>query len=226
MARRIERELRGEFNEELLFLLGNELKRPLVNIAQLSEIGNRDQLIRIQAQKALNTIDNMLLYKQLVGGQASLDFRPVHVGSVIHEVMNMVEPQMKMKGCRVEMAIQGSLQPADIDRRLLAGALLGMWQALIDMVQSSGQIICSADKIHGGIRLSLMSREFQLDELNMARANTGSSQPMTGVSGAAVDLLTASSMLGLAGSKLTKSRRRGMSGIGMTLRPSRQMQLI
>jgi len=219
-------QVQGSFSEELLFLLGEELKRPLVSISQLSELGGKDILIHTQAQKALNTIDNVLLYKQFSTGQMALNFEPVHVGSAITEVVAMMTPQMRMSGCWSEINIQSSLRPADIDRRLLNGALLAMWQAVVQSMETSTKIVCSAQRIPKGIRLSVMSKGINLDNLLLSATNMSSTQPISSVAGPAADLLAARCMFDLVGSKLTKSSNKGMSGFGVTLRTSKQIRLV
>lgn len=218
--------LHRELHEELLRLLGEELKNPLVSIAHLSEIGGRDQQIRIQVQRALNTIDNVLLYKRIANGQTELTIKPVHVGHAITEVAETMKPQMEMSGSRVELAIQSSLQPADIDQKLFVSALLSLWQAFVTNMQTSGNIVCSARANKQGIRLALLSDSVEMNDFSLTLANISSIQPLSGVAGTAMDLLAAHGMFQLAGSRITKSKRKGLSGLGVTLRPSYQMQLV
>ena len=224
MVRRVTADLLGE-QGDLLLLLGEQLKQPLVSIAQLTEIGSKDPRVLAHVQKALNTIDNVLLYRRLTSGQTTMKFEPVHVGSAIDHVMRSLEPQMELSGCQTEVVIQHSLQPADIDRRLFTGALLSLWQAFMSTIQSSSHMVCAAYASHGNIRVSLLSENAQVDELSLSNANQLSSQPVTGVAGPAMDLLAAQGMFKLAGSAITKSRRRNLSGLGVTLRTSQQLHL-
>ncbi len=215
----------GARDDDLLLMLAEELKQPLINIAHLSEL-NADARILTQAQKALNTIDNITLYRQFVSGQLSLNLEPVHVGSAIAQVASTIEPQMKMSGCWTELSIQNSLQTADIDRRVLSGALLSLWQAFIESIDNPTEIVCSAKKMQGGIRLSIVSKGANIESLSFSGANTSSTQPIVGFAGPATDLITARNMFELVGGKMTKSRRKDMSGIGVTLRTSQQLHLV
>ena len=212
--------------EELLLLLGEELKNPLINIAHLSELNGKGAIIRAQAQRALNTIDNVLLYKRFASGQTELHPEPVHVGSAIAEVAAAVEPQMRMSSSHTELDIQHALQTADIDRRLLSGALLSLWQAFINSMQEPKNVVCSAQRISSGIRLSISSEGINLDDFTLSATNVSSSQPVTGIAGSATDLITAQNMFQLAGAQLAKTRLKNRAGLGVTLRPSSQMQLV
>lgn len=226
MAQRVVTGVKKNLNDDLLALLGEELKNPLVAIAQLTELGSKDPRIMAHTKKALNTIDNVLLYKRFAAGQLAMNLEPVHVGSAINDVLRTVAPQMEMSGCHSEVIIQHSLQPVDVDRRLLQSALLSLWQAFASTIRNSSDIVCTAHNAHDGVRLSVLSASASIDELTLAQTNDASTQPVTGVAGPATDLMTANGMFRLAGTKITKSRRKNMTGLGVTLQVSRQLHLV
>jgi hypothetical protein len=212
--------------KELLLLLGEEIKQPLVAIAQLAEIQSGND-IQAHAAKALKTIDNVLLYQRIHSGQTALQLQPVHIGSTIQEVAHSMEPIMKAAGCRTELIIQHGLSPVDADRRLLSSALQSLWQAFLGTIQTDhAEIICRAKKTPQGVRVSLHSKQASIDDLHFAKSNSASSQPLTGIAGPATDLLTANGMFELLGAELTKSSTPSLSGIGATLIISKQLQMI
>ncbi len=214
--------------QELLLLLGEELKQPLVAIAQLAELqAEKGTAVHAHAQKALKTIDNMLLYQRIHTGQTALQLEPVHVGSTIQEVMHTMEPIMRAAGCRTEIVIQHGLRPVDVDRRLFSSALQSLWQAFLGTVQTeNAEIICKASKTPRGIRVSLHSTAAVIGDVRFARPNSASTQPLSGVAGPATDLLTAHNMFTLLGSELTKSFSSTTTGIGVTLPISAQLQMV
>lgn len=211
---------------KLLFLLGEELKNPLTHILQLSQLGDKDTMIQAHVQRALNTIDSVLLYRRLVSGQLTLELEPVHVGSVITQVADIVAPQMAMLGCLCRLEIQTSLQPAEMDRRLLQRALVSMWQSFISSAKDTTQITCNARRVPAGIRVTICSNEPFSGELSLAGANLASTQPVQSLAGSATDLLTARGMFKLTGVHLTRSRQKDTYGIGFTLPISKQLQLV
>lgn len=212
--------------EQLLQLLGEELKRPLTHIMQLAELGDRDHMIRAQAERALRTIDNVLLYKRLATGQLELQLEPVHVGSIMTDVLQIVRPHMAMSGCRSELAILTTLQPVAADRKVLRHVLIGLWQAFIVGSKNATVISCSAKRVTHGVRITLSSDEMAFEGLSLAKVNFKSTQPVLELAGAATDLLVAKNILELSGSKLTISRLKGSNGIGVTLPISRQLQFV
>lgn len=214
-------------NHELLLLLGEELKQPLVAISQLAEMqpGSSPDLIA-HAKSAMTTIDNILLYQKVASGQTSLKLEPVHVGSTMHEVASMMQPIMRVAGCRTELIIQHGLSPVDVDRRLLKSALQSLWQGFLSTVKDSSEVICQARKTPKGIRLSLYSAGSTIEDLHFAKTNPVSSQAITGIAGSGADLLTAQGIFSLLGAELNKSSAKKVTGIGVTLKVSRQLQMI
>lgn len=207
-------------------MLGEELKRPLTHISQLAQLGGHDHMIQAQVQGALHTIDSVLLYKRLASGQLELHLEPVHVGSVMSDVMQVVAPQMALNGCRSELDIATALQPVDADRTVLLHALISLQMAYITSSKNASLIVCSAKRVPEGVRITLRSDEVPFETLSFEKANLSSSQPMQSLAGAATDLLVARGILDLAGSRLTISRFKDTNGIGVTLPISKQLQFV
>jgi len=213
-------------NKDLLFLLGEEIKQPLIAISQISELEGFDESINAQTKRALRTIDNILLYGRVHSGQVALQLEPVHVGSTIREVSEAMEPIMRASGCHTDIRIQKSLSAVDVDRRVLRAALQGMWQTILGNVSAPTDIVCKAQKTQDGIRLSLTSKNAQLDNLSLSQVNTESSQPVSAIAGSAADLLTSQGMFELLGAKLSKATGRKRAGLGVTLKVSKQLQIL
>lgn len=214
------------YYDELLFLLADDLKNPLVQILHLAELDKSDERIRIQAKKALQTIESVMLYKRLASGQSSLIFEPVHVGNAAVLVAQQLKPHMDMIGCRMQLEVQSALKTADVDRRVLEGGILSMSQAFISVMQSSQEIVCSIKSNTKGIRFSLLAPDVDLESFSITHANVRGTQPVTAVAGSSVDILLAHGMFGLVGAEITRSKHGGYKGIGVTLPVSRQLQFI
>lgn len=214
-------------SKDLLLLLGEELKQPLVAIAQLAELqAEKGSEVRAYATQALNTIDNILLYQRVHSGQTELLLEPVHIGSTMQEVAHNMEPLMRASGCHTELVIQHGLTPVDADRRLLSSALQSLWQAFLGTVQNSSEITCKAQKTPQGVRISLQCGDSSADSILFTQSNFSSAQPITGIAGPAADLLTARGMFALLGADLTKTTSKNMFGLGATLSISKQLQIV
>lgn len=214
-------------SRELLLLLGEELKQPLVAIAQLAELqAEAGSEMHAHARQALRTIDNILLYQRAHSHQLALRLEPVHLGSAIADVAHELSPLMRAAGCRTELHIQHGLAPVDVDRQLLTSGLQSLWQAFLGTLQASSSIICQARRTPQGIRLSLHSDGSTLESLHLSSMRRTSMQPVAAVAGPATDLLVAQGIFELLGSGLTKTVSGERVGLGATLRPSKQLQMV
>lgn len=213
-------------SKELLLLLGEELKQPLVAISQLSEMQGSQQETNAYARQALQTIDNMLLYQRFSSGQLALQLEPVHVGATMQEVAQKMAPLAKAMGCQISIEVAHGLHPVDVDRRLLRSALLSLWQAFLATIPADTEVICRAKKTTKGVYLSLQSSGADLTNIRLKQPNFDSTQPLQGVAGASADLLAAQAMFSLLGSDVSKKATKTTTGFGLTLVPSRQLQMV
>ena len=218
----------GDNHRELLLLVGEQLKQPLVTIAHLTELqetaSNRE--IRAYAQQALATIDAILLYQHISSGQQALSLEPVHVGSAIHDVAHSMQSAHDVTGSEIEIIIQHGLSPVTTDRRVFASALQSLWQAVLSSLSKPDTITCYAHKTPKGIRLALRSASTGIHSLDIAKMNTSSSQPINGIAGPSTDFLTARAMFSLLDTSITKSTSKAMTGLGVTLSPSQQLSIV
>ncbi len=217
----------GESSKALLHLLGEELKQPLVAITQIAELQGLDEGIYAHAKQALHTLDNVLLYQRYSSGQLSLQLEPVHVGATMHAVAKNMEPLMRINGCHVSIVVKHGLRPVDVDRTLFASALQSLWQAFIGSLQSGeSHVICEAKRTPRGVYVSVHSEQADLSNVTLTQSHKLSIQPITGLAGPSADLLAAQGMFSLLGSKINKTATSYSHGFGVTLAPSRQLQMV
>lgn len=212
---------------DLVSLLGEELKYPLVHIDLLNELSCRDPRIHAHVQDALRVIDTVLLYKRFASGQLQLQLEPVHVGSVITQATDTLKSHMEMIGYRSVVDIQHGLKPVSIDRRLFTAGFVSLLQSFVGSVENGEEIICSAYASNiDHVRLSLLCKNDSFTPFSLRQTNVQSTQPVSGRSGPAVDLLAAQGMFALAGVHITHSRHKKLRGVGITLPVSRQTRLV
>lgn len=226
-VKRVEPDSINVDGQNLLSVLGEELKRPLTSLHQLMQAGSyRSEDVQPIIKQALTTIDNVLLYKRLQSGQTQLEFEPVHIGSTVAEVAYQVEPLMRAFRCQAEFRIQHGLGTVHMDRNVLESAFLSLWQGFLHLVEENTSVLCTVRRVKKGVRLTLTSDAVDLSEVSLAQVNTNSSQPQAGVSGPAADLITAQGMFELLGVQLTKTTGKKQSGLGVTLLLSKQLQMV
>lgn len=214
---------------KLVFMMGEELKKPLTAIKFLSENNPDAKVINIEAQKALRTVDNVLLYQQLSQDQQSLIPEPVHMGSTVVEVASSLRELSIEFGCETEIFIQRGISTVDVDRNVLRSGVESLWQAVLLMTGKPSPVVCHVYKTSRGIKIALVNNSLDLDKVVLSKSGQSagiSKQPFAGISGSATDLITAKGLFGLLGSEMTKVTKNGVKGLAVTFKPSAQLELV
>jgi len=219
-----------ESTKQLLLLMGEELKISLIGIAQLSELKENHETIRLKAQQALRTIDNILLYQRLHSGQQQLQLEPVHIGSAVHDVAYTMKPMMDYFDCSLEVDIQHGLAPVDVDRKVLYAGMASLWQAFLGTMQLDKPSVlqCRAYRGRDGVRITLLSKSVQTDKLSLfsKSGRWTSKQPLKDIAGPATDIIAAKGMFYLLGGELRKTTAVATHGLGVTFAASKQLQMV
>lgn len=218
-------------DSNLIFMMGEELKKPLTAIKALSE-SNQDgseKAISLEAQRALRTIDNIVLLQQLSSEQISLNLMPIHIGSTLTQVSDYLQPLSLERGCETEVFIQSNISTVDVDKQVLKSGIESLWQALLGLTSRPSPLTWSVYRTKNGIRISVVNNSVDLSKVSFSKANNFnkySKQPIAGVAGSATDLLTARGLFELMGSGIRKVRKDGNSGLAVTLPVSDQLALV
>jgi K+-sensing histidine kinase KdpD len=213
-------------SRELLLLMGEEVKMPLISMLQLVESGGDAQEIRSYIQQAMQTIDNILLYQRVHSGQTALAFEPVHVGHAMQRVARVMEPIMQTMQCRVKLDVQHGLRPVRADKIMLEAALVCLWQGFMATLDEGAELVCQAKRTVNGVRVSLVSENTNIEELHFTQINMRSKQPIAHVAHTSVDLVSGQEMVSFLGAQVSKTQNAAGRGIGITLPFSTQLQLV
>ncbi len=218
------------FNEdELVFMLSEELKKPLTVIKSLAEVSSDGTLINLEVRKALRTIDNVLLYQRLLAEQTTLKLEPVHLGNTLTKIINELQPLSIKHGCEVEMFIQSGIATIDTDATVLQSGIESLWQAVLSMTQRPSALNWHIYRSHPGIRVAITNNSIDLSKVSLTTAKDTagrSRQPFRGIASPATDLLTACGLFGLLGSRIAKIHKSGQSGLAATFPISAQLALV
>lgn len=219
---------RDQFSDkEFVFMLGEELKKPLTAIQALAQTGAKPASISLEARKALRTIDNVLLYQKLVSEQLALRVEPVHVGSTLTQIAHSLQPLSMEFGCETEVNIQPGLSAVDVDSRLLRSGLESLWQAVIGMSSRPSPISWHVYRQSSGVRIVLVNQSLNTAKITFSNNSAigVSRQPFTGAEGPLTDLIAARGLFAGLGATLTKARRGSGAGFAVTLPASPQLSL-
>jgi hypothetical protein len=214
---------------KLVFMMGEELKKPLTIIKLLADNNPDNSAIGLEARRALRTVDNLLLFQQLSTDQTSLLLEPVHVGSTLTQVANDLNPLSIEFGCETEVFIQSGITTVDVDSSLLKSGIESLWQAMLGMTEKPSPLSWHVYKTQSGIRIAVVNNSVDMSKISLKRSGSvagTSRQPFAGIAGPATDLVTAKGLFNLLGADLAKVIKDGKHGLAVTLNASRQLELV
>lgn len=128
--------------EEPLFrALTEQLKSPLIQIANEAELGLRQSgadteslnQIKQTASQTLKFIDAYLLSRQ----QQILELEAVSISAVLYDAAELLKPLARQQGCDLQVIVDGRYGPVMAHRDGLQTALVTMGQSLIQADSSS-----------------------------------------------------------------------------------------
>jgi hypothetical protein len=221
-----------ENEHDAVFMLGEELKKPLTAIKALAEFGHENDQTRtiiLESRKALRTIDNMMLYKRLDRDQTALDLVPVHIGSALTQVAHDLKPLALEHGCETEVFIQSGIESVSAHSGALRSSIECLWQAVISMTQQPSAMTWHISRSKAGVQMTLTNSSIDLSQVTLKKDNQTigiSSQPYKGISGSATDLVIAAKLLDILGGTLRKTKKHGVYGFTVTLPISEQLAFI
>lgn len=231
-------------DQERLFLgLSEQLSRPLLQIARLSELAssgdaaaalNYWQIAGAIAQSSLQLVESYALSMRVQGQVTPLLLEPVTVSSLLYDTAQRLDPLAKQYGVELQLDTGPKLQPILTDRAVLQSAMGSLGQVFIEAQGGSDEakpvVRLAAHRSRYGIVSGLYgsSNELGADSLRRAKAMHGKArQPLQRlVSGPAAGVFVADSLLATLAAHLHVARYHNLSGLAATLQPSQQLQLV
>lgn len=227
-------------SEQILGSLARELKQPLTYIArraELSAIENEypDALAAINesAMNALMLIDSYLLSARSEYGQQSLPLEPVGLGGILYDVAHALSQMAKNRQCTIEV-LAGNAGPVMAHPEGLRAALTCLASQLIlcDPEEPSSRTIrLNAYKQYAHEPIAAVfdpAIPLNHRDIKAARQLQGVSHMALGKrSGSSgIHLAIADSLALSIGSRLRVVKHQGISGFGLQLIKSEQLQLV
>jgi PAS domain S-box-containing protein len=160
-ARRIaEVEAANRAKNEFLATMSHELRTPLNAIGgytELIEMGvggpiserQRDYLdrIRIAQQHLLSLINDLLNYNKIESGKVNYDLTPVPLGSVVHRVLTLLEPQAAARSIDLRVGDCPSTAVAFADRTKVEQIVVNLVSNAVKFTPADGAIHIAC-KVH------------------------------------------------------------------------------
>lgn len=230
-------------SQEQLFLgLAEQIARPLLQIARLSELAGRGdpeaasvhwQTARAIADSSLQLVESYALSLRVHGKITSLALEPVTVSSLLYDTAGALSAFARQYGVELELEPGPRLQPIMADRTVLQSAMTSLGQVFV-LAQAEADepsaVRLAAHRNRYGIVAGLYCASSQLgvESLRRAHALQGKArQPLQRlVSGPAAGVFVADSLLHTLSAHLHVARYHSLTGLATTLHPSQQLQLI
>lgn len=227
-------------SQRLLRVIAQELKLPLLQIARQAELAGLDvtksqsvlRNIELSAQQALWFVDGYLLAEQLAG-QASLEFEPITVASVLNDTAHSLAALARQHGYELQLSLSGRYGPVMAHRRGLQAALVGLATSIIGADAPQGHkpvLTLAAHKSRQGIVAGVFSTNQSLSQavLRQGRGLYGqASQPLQAFSSKpSAGVFMADMLLNAMQTRLRVAQHNRLTGLAATLPLSQQMALV
>lgn len=229
-------------SQEQLFLgLAEQLSRPLLQIARLSELATTEPeqaalqwpIVQAIASSTLGLVESYALSLRVQGKLVPLDLEPVTVSSLLYDTAQALTPYAKQYGVELQLDTGPRLGPILGDRKVLQSALTSLGQVFVAAGAEADKphpIRLAAHRSRYGVVAGLygLQQSMSADSLRRAHALQGSArQPLQRlVSGPAAGVFVADSLLHTLSAHLHVARYHKLSGLAATLQPSQQLQFI
>ncbi len=224
---------------QMLSSLARELKHPLTYISRRAELsvdsGDDAALSAIMqsAANALALIDSYLLSARSEYGQQQLPLEPIGIGSVLFDVAQILNQSARSRNCTLEV-ITGHAGPVMAHAEGLRSALTCLTSQLLlcDSDESKPRIIrLNAYKQNSNSPVAaVLDPYIKLSQKNLSVARRMQGRSHMALSsrsmGSGVHLAIAESLAQSIGARLDVVHRQGMSGFGLRLIRSEQLQLV
>jgi len=228
--------------EQLFLSLAEQLTRPLLQIAQLAELGAANDLettrvhwtmAQLISRSSLQLVENYALSLRLQGKVMPLSLEPISLSSLLYDTAEVLQPLAQQYNVSLELDPGSRMQPVLADRTVLQAAMTSLGQVFIlgqaEYDEPSVVRLC-AHRSRYGVVAGLYGTALQLgrDDLRRAQGFRGRTrEPLQRfVSGPAAGVFVADSLLSTLATRLHVARYHSLTGLATTLQPSRQLQLV
>lgn len=224
-------------DEQLLRVLTEQMKMPLLQIARTSELAlmtkqyrMRLETIELTADTALKLLDNYLLSLKLT--QAHAELEPVSVAAVLNDTAHELSRLAANNQCELQVHLSGRYEPIMAHKQGLQAALASLGYVFIEAQHEAGSkekpaLKLAAHRSKNGIVAGMFANfdGLSVDMYRRAKQLYGTArQPLSGMtSGSGAGVFVADSLLDTMSAHLRVAYHQRQSGLAATFMPSRQL---
>lgn len=227
---------------DVLLAVAEQLKTPLTVIARQAELGELGehpgaahmQIMRTQADAALQLVDSYLLGLELLRGQTSLELEPVSVSSTLQDTAHALDRFAKQYNVEIAVDVAGKYQPVIAHGRGLRAALLSLGFGLVEAQMANAargtRVTLAVHRTAQGIAAGVYGQNSTLNAAAWRRAVElcgRAPQPLIGLAaGTGAGLFVADTILRSMESGLQAGTHRRQRGLAAVFQTSRQLQFV
>ncbi len=234
----------SQMNEslDLLKVVAEEIKRPLIEIARSSELvslTDHDSMeavittVESSANTALDLIDSYLLGLQLAGQQQILQLEPTSIGSVLYDTAHDLSQYAKTHNAIVQLSFKKTQRSVMAHSSGLHAALVNMGRVIIESQAEHSKPAIINLGLHDYARLVVAGIYSDMEPIAPAylraacKLYSRTRQPLYQLSSSsAAGIFIAHNILQAMSVRLRTARYNKQAGLAVTLQPSYQMQLV
>ncbi|MGD0284053.1 MAG: hypothetical protein ABSB12_00450 [Candidatus Saccharimonadales bacterium] len=234
----------SQMNEslDLLRVVAEEIKRPLIEIARSSELVSlTDQsaletviaTVETSANTALDLIDSYLLGLQLAGQQQFLQLEPISIGSVLYDTAHDLEKFAQVYNAKVQLSFKKTQRSVMAHGNGLHAALVNMGRVIIESQAEHNPPAVINLGLHNYAGLIVAGIYSDMEPIAPAylraacKLYSRTRQPFRQLSSSsAAGIFIAHNILQAMSVRLRTARYNKQAGLAITLQPSYQMQLV
>jgi hypothetical protein len=227
---------------DLLKVVAEEIKRPLIEIARSSELVSlTDQsalenviaTVETSANTALDLIDSYLLGLQLAGQQQILQLESISIGSVLYDTAHDLDKFAKIYNTTVQLSFKKTQRSVMAHSNGLHAALVNMGRVIIESQAEHNPPAIINLGLHNYAGLVVAGIYSDMEPIAPAylraacKLYSRTRQPFRQLSSSsAAGIFIAHNILQAMSARLRTARYHKQAGLAVTLQPSYQMQLV
>jgi light-regulated signal transduction histidine kinase (bacteriophytochrome) len=230
--------------DDLFANLVEQVKLPFLQISHAAELLGDErnkktqealrESIKLSSKSAIKLIDGYLLSLE-IGRQQELELEPVSLSSVVYDAANSIDDFARAHGCELQLHVSGRYTPVMANRRAILAALTSLGISFVEASSTSDRksrpiIKLAVRRNSHGISTGVFSDSIDLSSnlLKQARNLKGKvHQPISQFdSGTGAGVFIADELFSKLQANMKVAKLRGMSGLSVTLTPSKQLSLV
>lgn len=232
-------EVSAEASNDLLLAIAEQLKVPLLHIAQFAELAEAKPMLQVQrienvADMALRLLDGYIFSRKLALDQLPLNMEPITVSSVLQDAAHKLTRIANDYSCELELNSGGKFGPVFTHRQSMEAAMVLLGYSFIlgqqESQRNKRRVVLAAHRSRYGITSGIYGHNKGLSASMFKRARMlygKAHNPLSAIgNGSGASVFVADKLLNSIDTRLYVSRHNKLTGLAAVFAPSFQLRLV